>query len=211
MGSSRALAVVAMIFVACVPAPEPAAAAPSAPLAVSAVPAASAGTVAAAPSAPTTPSEVLESSRAAFDGCYAQARAKDPTLGRTKVEMTFTINADGRPQTVDLKYRNRFEDREKECMRDAALSLQFPASMQAATRARIFVWRTLIDHQQLSFDAYAKFIEDTFLSSQRLDPSTDGRSDSRPDVREAMPTAGDLRLDFDFTQTPSPPLVLKPM
>jgi len=137
VGSSRALAVVAMIFVACVPAPEPAAAAPSAPVAVSAVPAASAGTVAAAPSAPTTLSEVLETSRAAFDGCYAHARAKDPTLGRTKVEMTFTINADGRPQTVDLKYRNRFEDREKECMRDAALSLQFPASMQGTKTATI--------------------------------------------------------------------------
>jgi len=66
-----------------------------------------------------------------------------------------------------------------------------------ATRARIFVWRALIDRQQLSFDAYAKFIEDTFLSSQRLDPGTEGRSDARPDVREAMPTAGDLRLDFD--------------
>jgi hypothetical protein len=127
-----------MIFVACAPAPEPAVAAPSAPAAVSAAPAASAGTVAAAaPSVPTTPSEVLESNRAAFDGCYAQARAKDPALGRTRVEMTFTINADGRPQTVDLKYRNRFEDRTKECMRDAALSLQFPASMQGTQTATI--------------------------------------------------------------------------
>jgi len=67
-----------------------------------------------------------------------------------------------------------------------------------------------IDLQQLSFDAYAKFIEDTFLSSQRLDPTNDGRSDSRPDVREALPTAGDLRLDFDFTQIPNKPLVLAP-
>jgi hypothetical protein len=30
-------------------------------------------------------------------------------------------------------------------------------------------------------------------------------------VREALPTAGDLRLDFDFTQTPNAPLVLSPM
>ena len=67
-----------------------------------------------------------------------------------------------------------------------------------------------IDHQPLSFDAYAKFIEDTFLSGRRLDPKTDGRSDSRPNVREALPTAGDLRLDFDFTQAPNAPLVLKP-
>jgi phospholipase C len=67
-----------------------------------------------------------------------------------------------------------------------------------------------IDHQQLSFDAYAKFIEDTFLSGQRLDPANDGRSDSRPNVRESLSTAGDLRLDFDFTQTPNKPLVLTP-
>ena len=41
-----------------------------------------------------------------------------------------------------------------------------------------------IDHQTLSFDAYAKFIEDRFLRGRRLDPSTDGRPDPRPDVRE---------------------------
>ena len=41
-----------------------------------------------------------------------------------------------------------------------------------------------IDHQTLSFDAYAKFIEDDFLGGQRLDPTTDGRPDPRPDVRE---------------------------
>ena len=51
--------------------------------------------------------------------------------------MTFTINADGRPQTVDLKYRNRMDDGAKECMRDAALSLQFPASMQGTQTATI--------------------------------------------------------------------------
>ncbi len=68
-----------------------------------------------------------------------------------------------------------------------------------------------VDHQQLSFDAYAKFIEDTFLSGQRLDPSNDGRPDSRPNVREALPTAGDLRLDFDFTMAPNKPVILSPM
>src|SRR5207302_9574220 len=41
-----------------------------------------------------------------------------------------------------------------------------------------------IDHQTLSFDAYVKFIEDDFLGGQRLNPSTDGRPDPRPDVRE---------------------------
>jgi phospholipase C len=67
-----------------------------------------------------------------------------------------------------------------------------------------------IDHQVLSQDAYAKFIEDLFLGGQRLDPATDGRSDSRPDVRESEPKLGDLANDFDFTQTPQPALVLTP-
>ena len=58
-------------------------------------------------------------------------------MGRTRVELTFNINADGRPQTVDLKYRNRFDDQAKECMRDAALSLRFPASMQGTQTATV--------------------------------------------------------------------------
>ena len=49
-----------------------------------------------------------------------------------------------------------------------------------------------VDHQTLSFDAYAKFIEDDFLGGQRLDPHTDGRADPRPDVREALPILGNL-------------------
>ena len=65
-----------------------------------------------------------------------------------------------------------------------------------------------IDHQTLSFDAYLKFIEDDFLSGQRLDPATDGRPDGRPTVREDVPILGDLTTDFDFTQPPRPPLLL---
>jgi phospholipase C len=65
-----------------------------------------------------------------------------------------------------------------------------------------------IDHQTLSFDAYLKFIEDDFLGGQRLDPRTDGRADLRPDVRENAPILGDLRRDFDFEQTPRPPVLL---
>ncbi|HEX4838627.1 MAG TPA: alkaline phosphatase family protein [Solirubrobacteraceae bacterium] len=65
-----------------------------------------------------------------------------------------------------------------------------------------------IDHQQLSHDAYLKFIEDDFLSSQRLDPTTDGRPDPRPDVRENAPGLGDLVGDFNFNQLPRSPLVL---
>jgi len=67
-----------------------------------------------------------------------------------------------------------------------------------------------IDQQTLSFDAYAKFIEDIFLGGQRLDPHDDGRPDSRPDVREAVPLLGDLSADFDFSQTPRTPLLLAP-
>src|SRR5262249_50730457 len=47
-----------------------------------------------------------------------------------------------------------------------------------------------IDHQVLSSDAYLKFIEDDFLGGARLDPATDGRPDSRPDVRENAPLLG---------------------
>ncbi len=65
-----------------------------------------------------------------------------------------------------------------------------------------------IDHQTLSFDAYAKFIEDDFLGGQRLDPRTDGRPDPRPDVRDALPQLGDLALDFNFDQPPRAPIIL---
>ena len=65
--------------------------------------------------------------------------------------------------------------------------------------------RGFVDHQVLSFDGYLKFIEDDFLGGTRLDPFTDGRPDSRPDVREDQPILGDLLADFDFEQTPRPP------
>jgi phospholipase C len=65
-----------------------------------------------------------------------------------------------------------------------------------------------IDHQTLSFDAYAKFIEDDFLGGQRLDPKTDGRPDPRPDVRETASVLGDLTADFNFNQAPRPPVPL---
>jgi phospholipase C len=68
--------------------------------------------------------------------------------------------------------------------------------------------RGFIDHQVMSFDAYNKFIEDDFLNGQRLDPSTDGRPDPRPTVRENLPNTGNLSRDFDFHQRPRPPLIL---
>jgi len=65
-----------------------------------------------------------------------------------------------------------------------------------------------IDHQTLSFDAYTKFVEDDFLSGQRIDPKSDGRPDPRPDVRETLPELGDLQNDFNFNQAPLPPTIL---
>ena len=65
-----------------------------------------------------------------------------------------------------------------------------------------------IDHQTLSFDAYVKFIEDDFLNGQRLDPTTDGRRDPRPDVRENAPQLGDIARAFDFDQPARPPMIL---
>jgi phospholipase C len=67
-----------------------------------------------------------------------------------------------------------------------------------------------IDHEVLSFDAYLKFIEDDFLGGARLDPATDGRADSRPDVRERASILGTLASEFDFHQTPRPPIMLSP-
>ncbi len=71
-----------------------------------------------------------------------------------------------------------------------------------------FAKKGFIDHQTLSHDAYDKFIEDTFLSSQRLDPTTDGRPDPRPDVRENAKILGNIMNDLDLNQTPLPPLIL---
>ncbi len=68
--------------------------------------------------------------------------------------------------------------------------------------------RGYIDHQVLSFDAYAKFIQDDFLGGARLDPKTDGRPDPRPDVREDERILGDLINDFDFNQAPRAPVML---
>jgi hypothetical protein len=65
-----------------------------------------------------------------------------------------------------------------------------------------------IDHQILSHDSYNKFIEDDFLAGQRLNPTTDGRPDPRPDVREASPLLGDLVMDFNFNQAPRGPVLL---
>jgi outer membrane biosynthesis protein TonB len=84
---------------------------------------------ASAPSAPPTPTEVLAKDRAIFDACYARARAANPDLGRTSVDITFTIDAEGKPTLVELQYHRRLDEAAKECLRDAALKLQFPPSL----------------------------------------------------------------------------------
>jgi phospholipase C len=65
-----------------------------------------------------------------------------------------------------------------------------------------------IDHQICSSDCYLKFIEDTFLGSERMNQS--GRTDPRPDYRDIAPIYGDISNDFDFTQAPRPPMILRP-
>jgi phospholipase C len=67
-----------------------------------------------------------------------------------------------------------------------------------------------IDHQILSTNAYLKFIEDDFMGGARLNPATDGRPDPRPDIAEDQSVLGNLINDFDFSQTPRPPMLLNP-
>ena len=58
--------------------------------------------------------------------------------------------------------------------------------------------RNAIDHQQLSFDAYAKFIEDDFLRGQRLEPGHRRTSRSAPHRARERPGPGqpDQRLQL---------------
>jgi len=63
-----------------------------------------------------------------------------------------------------------------------------------------------IDHQVCSTDCYTKLIEDVFLGGERMDQA--GRPDPRPDYRDQESDYGDLANDFDFTQSPRPPLLL---
>jgi hypothetical protein len=75
-----------------------------------------------------------------------------------------------------------------------------------------------IDHNLLSMDSYASFVEDLFAHSARLDPTAVGHVEHRPDIRDsvtevkyfdgATATVGKLVDEFDFNQTPLPPLVL---
>jgi len=46
------------------------------------------------------------------------------------------------------------------------------------------------------------------MGGARLNPATDGRPDPRPDVRENL--TGNIARDFNFRQSPRPPLILTP-
>jgi phospholipase C len=75
-----------------------------------------------------------------------------------------------------------------------------------------------IDHNVLSLDSYATFIEDNFADSARLDPAAVGNVEHRPDIRDSITkvswfngdtaNVGSLIDEFDFSQAPLPPLVL---
>lgn len=66
----------------------------------------------------------------------------------------------------------------------------------------------LVEPNTMSFDSFTRFIEDLFVTGRRLDPTTDGRPDPRPMVREDVPGLGHLEDDFDFAQAPRAPLFL---
>jgi hypothetical protein len=82
------------------------------------------------PPPPTSATEVLAQGRAPLDACYERARQARPDLRRTSVEITFTLDDTGKPVTVALEYRHRMDESAKECMRTAALALQFPPSLR---------------------------------------------------------------------------------
>ena len=81
------------------------------------------------PPPPASASDVLTQGRAPFDACYALARKGHPDLRRTSVEITFTMDDEGKLLNVDFAYRNRMDDAAKDCMRTAAEALKFPPSL----------------------------------------------------------------------------------
>jgi hypothetical protein len=54
----------------------------------------------------------------------------------------------------------------------------------------------------------SRFIEDDFFDGAHVNPKTDGRRDSRPDVRENAKILGNLASHFDFSLKPWAPVLL---
>ncbi len=70
-----------------------------------------------------------------------------------------------------------------------------------------FAKKGYVDHQELSFDAYLKFIEDRFLDGERI--RGDGRAlDGKGSIREEAPNMGDVLYEFDFTQPARAPMTI---
>src|SRR5262249_47229830 len=59
-----------------------------------------------------------------------------------------------------------------------------------------------------SSPAYLSSTEDDSRGGPRLAPPPDGPPDPRPGVRENAPILGNLAADFNFRQTPRPPVLL---
>jgi hypothetical protein len=104
-------------------------------------------------------------------------------------------------------------DKNKTAMPIQGYGLRVPGLMISA-----YARPGLIDHNVLSFDSYATFIEDLFMGSARLDPTALGEPDSRPDIRDALTSVtypdgkvakiGNLMDEFNFSRTPLATLVL---
>lgn len=94
-------------------------------------PATAASSAAPAPAAPpSTATELLTSQRAPFEACWAKARANRPKLHKSTVTITFDVDETGRPANVGFDYKHPWDDASKNCMRDAALALQFPDGLR---------------------------------------------------------------------------------
>jgi hypothetical protein len=92
--------------------------------------------VASAPPAPaatpTTPlpssnpdADAVEAARPSLRACYDKARSANPALGRTMVTLAMHVEG-GHVFSVNIEYKQRFDDASKQCMRDAALAIAFP-------------------------------------------------------------------------------------
>jgi hypothetical protein len=92
-------------------------------------PSAPAATVSAAPeplpgALPANVGEAAARNRKSFDDCYERARAVNPNLGSTRVDVVVELDASGKPVTVDVHYKHKFDEAAKDCMRTAALALR---------------------------------------------------------------------------------------
>jgi len=80
--------------------------------------------------------------------------------------------------------------------RDANGKLMFGIRVPGLTISPYIHTVNQVDHQQLSFDSYLKFVEDLFADGQRI---------GNPEGRDAAAAAGDLLEEFDFNRTPITP------